>query len=356
MTSASSSTEFGRREFLSGALAAAACALVGTEAPSRAASETAPVSKVMTVTGEVSEDSLGVVLPHEHVMVDFVGADKSGKHRYDPDRVFEAVLPYLTQARKLGLDTLFECTPMYLGRDVTLLRRLSKASGLKIITNTGLYGAAGDKFVPAYAFRETAQQLADRWTREWEHGIEGTGIRPGFVKIGLDPEPSDLDLKLAEAAALTHLRTGLTIASHTTTGKAAKLQIKKLKSVGVSPSVFIWVHAHAELDAAMHIWAAKEGAWIEFDGLSPTTVDEHVRLVLNARQAGLLNHVLVSHDAGWFTVGSGMDGFRPYDTLFTQFIPALSKAGLSKAEIEQITRANPQRAFAIQRRERLVTP
>jgi phosphotriesterase-related protein len=190
--------------------------------------------------------------------------------------------------------------------------------------------------------------LAKRWTAEWEHGAEGSGIRPGFIKIGVDPEPSETDMKLAEAAALTHLRTGLTIASHTGAGKAAKLQIEALKKMGVSPAAFVWVHAHAESDAAMHIWAARQGAWPEFDGLSPSSVEQHVRLVSRMKEEGTLDRVLVSHDAGWYSVGEGAGGFRPFDTLFTQFLPALSKAGLTDGEIKQITHSNPQRAFARQ--------
>ncbi len=104
---------------------------------------------VVTVTGEVSADSLGMVLPHEHVMVDFVGADKCDKSRYDADEVLRAVLPFLERAHMHGVGTLVECTPQFLARDPALLKRLSVASGLKILTNTGLYGAAGDKFLPA---------------------------------------------------------------------------------------------------------------------------------------------------------------------------------------------------------------
>ena len=43
---------------------------------------------------------------------------------------------------------------------------------------------------------------------------------------------------------------------------------------------------------------------------------------------GLLGHVLVSHDAGWYHVGEPGGGeFRPFDTLFTTFVPALKAAG-----------------------------
>lgn len=321
--------------------------LAGAESrPEASEAETGPGLKVMTVTGEIPTDSLGASLPHEHVMVDFIGADRCDRSRYDADEVFRAVLPHLTRARELGLDALFECTPRFLARDPALLARLSRASGVKIVTNTGLYGAAGDRYLPSYAFSETAVDLAARWVSEWEDGIEGTGIRPGFIKIGVDPEPSAVDMKLVEAAALTHLRTGLTIASHTGCGKAARMQIDALKKLGTDPSAFVWVHANAEPDMEMHLWAARQGAWVEFDGLSPASVGRHVELVRAMRDAGVLDRVLVSHDAGWYSVGEDTQNFRPYDTLFTEFVPALRAAGFTEGEVSLIIRTNPGNAFA----------
>ena len=51
--------------------------------------------------------------------------------------------------------------------------------GGPLVSNTGYYGAAKDKHLPPHAFTETADQLALRWVREAEHGIDGTSIRPG---------------------------------------------------------------------------------------------------------------------------------------------------------------------------------
>ncbi|MHB1002075.1 MAG: phosphotriesterase family protein [Armatimonadota bacterium] len=312
-----------------------------------------PISslKVMTVTGEVKHESLGFVLPHEHVMVDFIGADKVDRSRYNPDEVFNTTLPYLKKAYEMGCRTLVECTPDFLGRDPVLMQRLSKASGLKILTNTGFYGAADDKFIPSFAIEATAKQLADRWTDEWEQGIEGTGIRPGFIKIGMDPDPSDLDMKLLEAAGLTHLRTGLSIASHTVTGRAAKKQIEKLISMGVHPAAFIWVHAHAEPDTSFHTWAAGQGAWLEYDGLSPQSLDQHVNLVKQMNEKGFIHRVMVSHDAGWYNVGEpGGGNFRGFETMFNEYFSALRKNGITEHKIRQITQTNPQKAFAIRTR------
>ena len=151
------------------------------------------------------------MLVHEHVLADFVGADQIRPGRYDRDQVFAIARPRLEELRRLGCRRLLECTPNFLGRDPDLLKRLSDAAGLEIWSNTGLYGAANHRYVPAFARTETAAQLAKRWVAEtlepW---------RPRFIKVGVNRGPLDeLDRKLARAAAITSRETGLTIASHT---------------------------------------------------------------------------------------------------------------------------------------------
>ncbi len=300
------------------------------------------------MTGPIAAERLGVTLMHEHVLVDFAGAEIVSPSRYDADEVLHVVLPHLKQLRSLGGRTLVECTPAYLGRDAALLKRLSEAAGIQMLTNTGYYGAANDKHLPRHAFSETAEQLAARWVREHERGIDGTGIYPAFMKIGVDGAPlSDVDRKLVVAAALTHIETGLPIASHTGSGAAAMEELDVLQQRGVTLSAFIWVHAQNERDLSFHRRAAERGAWIEFDGVSPATIERHVELVRQMTGAGFLRNLLVSHDAGWYRVGEAGGGtFRPYDTLFTHFVPALKAAGLGEADVRQLLVANPARVLA----------
>lgn len=304
---------------------------------------------IETVRGPIGPGELGVTLVHEHVLVDFAGADRVSRERYDPEAAFRRVLPELRALRARGCRTLVECTPAYLGRDPLLLRRLSRASGLQILTNTGYYGAGRDRFLPAHALRETARQLADRWTAEARLGIEDTGIRPGFLKIGVDPGPlSEVDRKLVEAAALCHRETGLTIAAHTGDGAAALETLASLERAGVSPEAWIWVHAGNARERSTHLQAVSRGAWLEFDALSPATLDEHVDTVLELAGRGHLDRLLVSQDAGWYHVGEAAGGeYRPHTLLFDAFLPALRRRGFGAAEARTLLVDNPARALMV---------
>ena len=95
----------------------------------------------MTVAGPIDASELGKTLAHEHVLVDFVGAEETGHHRWNRSEVIRKVLPYLKETKELGYNSIFECTPAFLGRDPVLLSILSGQVGVNLITNTGFYGA-----------------------------------------------------------------------------------------------------------------------------------------------------------------------------------------------------------------------
>ena len=306
-------------------------------------------TKIMTVKGEILAKQMGKTLPHEHILVDFIGADSIRSDRYNHEEVFKVALPYLKEIKELGCQTFIECTPAYLGRDPELLVRLSEATGLNIITNTGYYGARQNQHLPHYAFKETADQLANRWINEWLNGIDNTDVRPGFIKIGVDQgDLSDIHKKLVKAAARTHLKTGLTIASHTGPATGAFEEIEILKEEGVDPSAFIWVHAQAEENLEYHVKAAKMGAWVSFDGLGWGKPETYVQLLNNMKSHDLLNKVLISHDAGWYHVGEPNGGnFIGFTTLFNKLLPALKDSGFTDDEINLLLVINPTEAYSI---------
>ncbi len=333
-----------RRRFLK---TLSAAAIIGVT--NRLRAEDQQADQVITVTGPVAAERLGMVLPHEHILVDFIGADQVSSARYVADEVYEVALPHLKRAKQQGCQTFVDCTPAFLARDPELLKRLSRASGLQILTNTGYYGAGDGKYLPKHAHQESADQLARRWLAEWTDGIDGTDVRPGFIKIGVDAgRLTDVNRKLVQAAARTHLKSGLAIACHTGDGTAAMEELDILRAEGVDPSAWIWVHAQNERDRRLHEQAAARGGWVEFDGVDTNSIERHVELATYLKDRGLLRRVLISHDAGWYSVGEPGGGrFRPYTAVFDQFLPALARAGWSGREIKQVTAENPARAFAI---------
>src|SRR5882757_1855751 len=141
---------------------------------------------VMTVNGPLPSQKMGFTLTHEHIMADFIGADKFSRDRYNPDEVVMVALPFIMDIKAMGVNTFIDCGPVYLGRDVNIQKRISDMTGMNIMTTTGYYGAVNEKFVPAHAYNETARQLADRWISEWKNGIEGTAVKPGLIKTSTD--------------------------------------------------------------------------------------------------------------------------------------------------------------------------
>ena len=311
---------------------------------------------VITVRGKIPARELGKTLAHEHVVCDFGGAEGAETRRADPAAVVDLIRPRLLEVKERGYSAFVDATPAWIGRDVKILERLSSGTGIHILTNTGWYGAAKDKFLPREAFSESADRLAARWIEEHEKGIDGTSVRPGFIKIGVDSGPlSEVDRKLVRAAARTHLATGLTIACHTGEEKAALDVLETVRDEKVSPDALIVVHADGIGSAAARLKLARDGAWLEYDGVGSRPIEEHVKLVLELKENGLLDHLLLSHDAGWYSVGDADGGkakLRPYTALPDRLVPELRSAGLSGEALEKVLVQNPRKAFSVRVRRR----
>jgi phosphotriesterase-related protein len=95
----------------------------------------------------------------------------------------------------------------------------------------------------------------------------------------------------------------------------------------VRPDAFIWVHAESDRKLTSRVEAARRGAWIEIDNISENTVPETVDRVNGVKQQGLLNRLLVSHDAGWYKPGQPRGGrFRGFETANPGFVPAYDES------------------------------
>ena len=306
--------------------------------------------KLHTIKGAVDAESLGLILPHEHLFTDLRGPSVPEYAQAEPSRVVEVVQPHLDEASAAGVTALVECSTVGVGRNVSILRRLAEVTSIQIVAPTGVYR---DAYIPA-SLRETGlDELADLWTKELTEGIEDTSIRAGFIKLAVsDDGLTELEIRNLRAAAKASRQTGAVIAVHTIGWVNARKEMDILEEAGLSLDRWIWVHAQTEPDVSVLLDAAKRGAYVELDTVGAPFQDQDVLLesALTLIEAGHADHLLLSHDAGWFDPsipsGSPKDGYRGYTALTTEFIPALLGRGISAEQVRQITVHNPVSAFA----------
>ncbi|MHB1354433.1 MAG: phosphotriesterase family protein [Anaerolineae bacterium] len=302
---------------------------------------------IQTVLGPIQPSEFGTCLPHEHIMVDFIGADKTSPERWQVDEVVARMEPHLQALVAQGAKSFVDCTPDYLGRDVEVLRQLSERTGLHILTNTGWYKAP---HLPIRAFENSAEQIAAEWTAEWHNGIGQSGIKPGFIKIAVNPgKLEEVQVKIVAAAARTHLASGLVVACHTGEAVAAHESLEIIEAAGMNPARYIIVHADQIARFDDHVALFKRGAWLEYDALGTRPLASDVSLVKRALDAGFGDQIMLSQDAGWYNVGQKDGGQqRPFTGLLDEIIPALAQSGVDQATVKKLTVDNPARAFSVQ--------
>lgn len=305
---------------------------------------------VQTVKRVVAVEDLGLILPHEHLFTDLRGPLVPDYALAEPEAVARVMEPYLAAAHAVGVTALVECSTVGVGRNLAVLRHLAEVTPVYLIAPTGVYREA---FTPPSLRGLSVEALAEEWVRDLTEGIEGTEARAGFIKISMsDDGPTPLEVRNLKAAALASRQTGAAVASHTASGAVARREMEILESAGLDLGRFIWVHANLEPDPAVHLEAARRGAYVEFDAVGAEWQSQSalVDYTLALIETGYAENILLSHDAGWYDPsqpdGRPEGGIRGYSSLVEEFIPALHARGVTDDLVHLITVTNPARAFA----------
>lgn len=304
---------------------------------------------VETTAGPIPVETLGLILPHEHIFTDLRGPETPDYGQADAEDVVRVMKPLLSEAKARGVDLIVECTTVGVGRNARIIARLAEETGLRIVLPTGVYGR--DNFAPR-AYREMSQAELTAWM-VWEitNGIDGTAVKAGFIKTASTRAGlTALEERYLRASAQAAKRTGVVIASHTGAGSVAVRQADILDEEGLPLHRFIWVHAQSEQDLNFHRQLARRGVYIEFDSLGqPNPGDERmIEIIREMTAAGFAERILLSHDAGWYRPGEPNGGKqRPYTHLVDVFLPKLRAAGFDESTIKTLTIENPCRAFGV---------
>lgn len=357
---------------------------------------------IMTVRGPITTEKLGFTSMHEHVM--FFGEVMGKRIRptlppnqlpvgaEDPVTLQNVgvllnnsimAYPALMQDRedemlleckafqKSGGQSILELSVPGIRYDNEMIRRISQESGLNIIVSTGFY--TWDSWPEQYRDWST-KQFREHMLYEVAHGVEGSDIYPGCVKIGLQ-ELNAMEERALRAAAQVCVETGLPLTIHPCNKAGANRMevIKLLRQEGFDMTRLVFAHTRVEtypaslrellyhpelywVDTTLARRVMETGATCSFEFMNPLgfeVVGDYDNGDIG-RMAGFYelirdgysDRMVLGNDSCGRTMLS-RHGAMGYLRMTTFVIPTLKNVmGVSEADIRRMTVDNPARVLA----------
>jgi len=344
-----------RRDFL-GQSTAAVLAATGSGRILRATR----AGLVQTVLGPVDSGKLGYTLPHEHIAASSTGFMQAWPEFFGGREKFVGlVVEKLKTAKKEGVGTIVDVTPIDVGRDIHLLEEVSRKSGVHIVAATGHW------ISPSLSMSaRTVEELTRFFTLEIQRGIEGTGIKPGIIKVATDKDGvTPFVEKVLRAAARTSKATGVPITTHTLASeRTGEKQAETFEQEGVDPSHVCLGHGDDSRDLDYLTGLLKRGYTIGMDhltwgtrqGAGILTWQDRAATVKQLIDAGFAKQLFLSND--WYFgismapsgVMDALDKMNPDGMLFStrKVIPHLKQLGVTDENIRTMTVDNPRRLLS----------
>jgi len=346
--------------------------------------------KAQTVLGIIDADSLGVTLPHEHLLFDgsslFVEPTEATERRLAHQPITLENLSWVKLHGNLdnrqltdekvaikeallykgaGGDTIVELTPIDMARDPLGLARIARATGLNVVMGSGYYEESSH---PPELAAKTEEEITEEIVRDIMVGVGDTGVRAGIIgEIGCGTPLKDSERKVLRASAAAQRRTGVAINIHPSFSEDGVLEIIKiLGDNGADLSRTVISHQeYLGIDNNRTIYRklVDAGCYIEFDTLGhaivPLLCDDWTegRLVGKRSEVdrineikclideGYLNHILISQDVciklHYVTYG----GYG-YAHILCNVVPWMRRAGISDEQIHTMMVENPKRVLS----------
>lgn len=303
------------------------------------------MTKLITTLGPKTGTELGLILPHEHIFVDFRPPDHPQHGAAEVADVVALMAPEVEKARALGVTAMVDCTPVGVGRRIDILKSISTATGMPLVAPTGIYR---EPKIPAWAHAASEIELTAWMLGELQGEIEGSGVQAGWIKLSVgDDGITDCEAKILRAAARAGRETQAVIGVHTKRGRVVREQLDIIEATGYTAGRFIWIHTQSDSDFNLHLEMARRGAWLEYDGIGYGDDEFYLEYIPRALEAGLIDQMMISHDRGWYDPARPGGGEpKPFTYLFEHFLPKLQAVGVDEETIHTLTHINPFRAFA----------
>ena len=344
----------------------------------------ARAGQAQTVLGPIAGEAMGITLPHEHLLIDFevmfrepaTGAERGlsrqpvslanlgwVRHHFSSNLDNLQLLDE-TVARDEALlfkhaggQTFVDPTNRGLARDPLALARVARATGLNIIMGSGYYVAAAH---PPGMDARTVDDIARELVTDLTVGIDGTGVRAGFIgEIGTTWPWTDNEKKVVRAAVAAQRETGAALMIHPGRHERLPLAIVDfVRKEGADLERTIMCHIERTIaDRGVLLELAATGVRLEYDlfGLETSYYPynpafdmpndgERMRQILFLIERGHLAQILMSHDIAYKHCLTKWGGFG-YHHLLVNVIPRLRDRGADDRTIQTLLVDNPRRAF-----------
>lgn len=314
-----------------------------------------------TVLGDVAASELGVVYAHEHLVLDspliaaafpHILLDDTAIATAEVGRCFDA-----------GVRTMVDAMPCSAGRDPVRLAEISRATGVNIVTATGLHHERyyGPRHWTAHI---SVDELARLFIADVKDGVDRfdytgpivqrTSYRAGIIKVATGGgDLNARDRRLFEAVAQAHRATGAPVLTHCEHGRGAIEQVEAFNDLGVPAEAILLSHIDKVPDEVYHKDIAQTGAWSLFDQ-SARQASEAVPgtavLIRQLAEDGHLGSIVVGTDGARRDLWTEYNGAPGLAWLAAEFPARLKDQGLTDADVEALFVTNPSRALAFKNR------
>lgn len=312
------------------------------------------MAAIQTTAGPVDDGELGLTLIHEHLRVRSESVSFQFPHLYDEAREYERALAQVSAAMERGVKTICDPTVMEAGRHIRFMSRVAEETGIQLVASTGIYAY---HYVPPHFQNRDVDYMADVFVRDIEVGIQGTGIKAGFLKCCTDHQGVTDDVeKVLRATARASNRTGRPIMTHSHPQSGQGLaQIKVFEEEGVDPARVLIGHT-GDTDSLDYIEELlSHGPYIGMDryGLDiilPT--EQRNSTVAELAKRGYAERMMLSQDAcctiDWFPeeLVAQMAPNWKMTYVLDEVVPALREAGVGQEQVDQMMVEAPCRWLA----------
>lgn len=314
--------------------------------------------QVNSISGKLDTADFGLTLMHEHFINVEMSLVKAFDDWLDEEAAYTHFADEVAKAKKYGVKTMVEATPITLGRDIHLIAEAAKRADIQMLCCTGLYSAEE----PWFDMGVDPEYLANHYLRDIQDGIQGTSIKAAFVKVATDNLKgfSEANQGMLKAAVIASQQSGVPIYTHSNcTGHLGLVQQQALLEQGVPPHKIVIGHVFDSMEEDYVETLLKNGTYVGCDRLGIdflVKTEDVADFLAGICLKGYSKQIMLSHDAsvrndfglGMTPLAKDYDNYPTcigFTAIFERVIPRLKEHGVTQEMIDDMMIHNPRRYF-----------